>query len=207
MVTFQVPLKQEAGEPFRFSVAGRSVLLAGSRHGSMPHDTCCQIIQQFHHLGFRFFVGCAAGIDRCFREARAVSPYHKDCVVACAFSSRVHPARSLGLYASVVVPPGLPPAAALRRSRCTTGCCLQICSVCCGATGPCPIPSATAGPATMNTNSKEEMKMKEKKKIPISIHPVEDRPGDYLATFRSEFLDVVIRTPACFFGKLVSEQT
>jgi hypothetical protein len=27
-----------------------------------------------------------------------VCPYHKDCVVACAFSSRVRPARSLGLY-------------------------------------------------------------------------------------------------------------
>ena len=115
MVTFQVPLKQEAEKPFRFSVAGRSVLLAGSRHGSVPHDTCCQLIQQFHHLGFRFFVGCAAGIDRCFREALSVSPYHKDCVVACAFSSRVYHARSLGLYASVVVPPGLTPAAALRR--------------------------------------------------------------------------------------------
>ena len=112
MVTFQVPLKQEAGKPFRFSVAGRSVLLAGSRHGSVPHDTCCQIIQQFHHLGFRFFVGCAAGIDHSFREALAVSPYHKDCVVACAFSGRVRHARSLGLYASVVVPPGLAPAGA-----------------------------------------------------------------------------------------------
>jgi len=31
--------------------------------------------------------------------------------------------------------------------------------------------------------------MKEKKKIRISIHPVEDHPGDYLAYFRSEFLD------------------
>ena len=31
--------------------------------------------------------------------------------------------------------------------------------------------------------------MKEKKKIRISIHPVEDHPKDYLAYFRSEFLD------------------
>ena len=36
-------------------------------------------------------------------------------MVACAFSNRVRPARSLGLYASVMVPAGLPPAAALRR--------------------------------------------------------------------------------------------
>jgi len=31
--------------------------------------------------------------------------------------------------------------------------------------------------------------MKEKKRIRISIHPVEGRSGDYLAYFRSEFLD------------------
>jgi len=115
MVTFQVPLKEEAEASFRFSVAGRAVLLAGSRHGSLPLKTCSQILQQFHHLGFRFFVGCASGIDRCFREALSVSPYRKDSVVACAFSGRVRPARSLGLFASVVVPPGLPPKAALRR--------------------------------------------------------------------------------------------
>jgi hypothetical protein len=115
MVTFQVPLKQEADKHFRFSVAGRSVLLAGSRHGVLSTATCSQLIQQFHQLGFRFYVGCASGIDRRFREALAVSPYHKDCVVACAFRNRVRPARSLGLYASVVVPPGLTPAAALRR--------------------------------------------------------------------------------------------
>jgi hypothetical protein len=115
MVTFQVPLKEKAGERFRFSVPGRAVLLAGRRHGTLPPATCSQLIQQFHHLGFRFFVGCASGIDRCFRESLAESPFRKESVVACAFGNRVHPARSLGLYASVVVPPGLTPAAALRR--------------------------------------------------------------------------------------------
>ena len=38
--------------------------------------------------------------------------------------------------------------------------------------------------------------MKEKKKNRISIHPVENHPGDYLAYFRSEFLDA---TYAVFF--------
>jgi hypothetical protein len=58
MVTFQVPLKEKVGDPFRFSVPGRAVLLAGSRHGALPGKTCSQLIQQFHHLGFRFYVGC-----------------------------------------------------------------------------------------------------------------------------------------------------
>jgi hypothetical protein len=115
MVTFQVPLEQEAGEQFRFSVPCRSVLLAGSHHSSVPHDTCRQPIQQFHHLDFRFFVGCASGIDRRFREALATSPYRKDCVVTCAYGNPVCLPRSLGLSASVVVPLGLTPAAALRR--------------------------------------------------------------------------------------------
>jgi hypothetical protein len=76
-----------------------------------------------------------------------------------------------------------------RRNPFTTGCFLQIYSECCGATGPCPIPLGMAVPATMSIESKEETNMKEKKKIRISIHPVEDHPGDYLAYFRSEFLD------------------
>jgi hypothetical protein len=41
----------------------------------------------------------------------------------------------------------------------------------------------------MSIESKEETHMKEKKRIRISIHPVEDCPGNYLAYFRSEFLD------------------
>jgi hypothetical protein len=41
----------------------------------------------------------------------------------------------------------------------------------------------------MSIESKEETNMEEKKNIRISIHPVEDHPGYYLAYFRSEFLD------------------
>jgi len=44
----------------------------------------------------------------------------------------------------------------------------------------------------MSIESKEETKRKEKKKIRINIHPVEDHPRDYLATFRSEFLDAAL---------------
>ena len=97
------------------SVAGHPVLLARSRHGKVPDELCQAVIQQFHHLGFHFYVGCARGIDRCFRQALAESPFRKDGFVACAFAARVRQSRSLGLFAQVVVPPHLPPKAALAR--------------------------------------------------------------------------------------------
>ena len=119
MVTFQVPLTQQgpgaSRRLFRFSVPQRSVLLAGSRYQQLPHSLCSALIEQFHHLGFGYYVGCAGGVDRSFREALAVSPYCKECFVACAFSSRLPESRSLGLFCSVVVPKHLPPKAALYR--------------------------------------------------------------------------------------------
>jgi len=121
MVTFQIPFQQEkqgrreAEEIFRFSVARRTVLLAGSRYGQVPQPTCLKLIHKLHQHGFGFFVGCASGVDRCFRETLAKSPYSKDCFVGCAFKNRLYSSRSLGLYASVVVPDNLPPKAALHR--------------------------------------------------------------------------------------------
>jgi hypothetical protein len=116
MVCFCIPPKQAGGqESVQFSVASHPVLLAGSRHRIVPDELCQAIIQQFHHLGFHFYIGCAAGVDRCFRSALAESPYHNDGFVACAFASRVWQFRSLGLFAQVVVPPHLPPKAALAR--------------------------------------------------------------------------------------------
>jgi len=76
MVCFCIPPKQAGSrESVQFSVAGHPVLLAGSRHRIVPDELCQAIIQQFHHLGFRFYIGCAAGVDRCFRSALAESPY------------------------------------------------------------------------------------------------------------------------------------
>ena len=64
-----------------------------------------------HHL-----VGCARGIDQRFRSTLAVSNAAKDSsFIACAFASRVEGAQKEGLFASLVVPQGLSPAAALRR--------------------------------------------------------------------------------------------
>ena len=95
MVCFCIPHKQAGGrESVQFSVSGHPVLLAGSRHRILPVELCQAIIQQFHHLGFRFYIGCAGGVDRCFRSALAESPYHNDGFVACAFASRVRQSRS-----------------------------------------------------------------------------------------------------------------
>ena len=119
MVTFQVPLSAQsnraAHRTIRFSVPHRSVLLAGSRYQQLPHSLCSCLVEQFHHLGFDLLVGCARGVDRSFREAVAVSPYNKECFVACAFSSRIAESRSLGLSYSVVVPEHVSAKAALHR--------------------------------------------------------------------------------------------
>ena len=72
-------------------------------------------MEQFARRNFSFLVGCADGVDCSFRRALAHSPYRERCFVACAFSGRRKRARSDGLFASVVVPEGLPPKAALHR--------------------------------------------------------------------------------------------
>ena len=116
MVTFHVPLLQsgERGE-FQFSVSGRAVLFAGSRYAELPSQTCSLLISEFTRLGFRFFVGCARGVDSCFRQALARGSCRDRCFVACAFPQRVKSASLLGLSAEVVVPENLPPKAALHR--------------------------------------------------------------------------------------------
>ena len=118
MVSFQIPVKARAGRRawrFSFSVTPHPVLLAGSRYGKVPQRVCRNIVEQFHYLGFHFYVGCASGVDKSFRETLANSPYKSDCFVACAFPNRIKQSRSLGLFAQAVVPPQLSPKAALHR--------------------------------------------------------------------------------------------
>ena len=112
MVTFQV-----AGDAaLQFNVAARSVLLAGSRCGQVEPSTCRALIEQFRRQGFGFFVGCAAGVDAAFRKALADSECGSDEVfVGCAFGQRARRCRAEGLFASAVVPEGIPPKAALAR--------------------------------------------------------------------------------------------
>ena len=114
MVKFSVPVRGET-PAFRFSVHERGVLFAGSRHQTVPQAVCRALVQGLGDCGFRFWVGCAPGVDRSFRKTLSASPYRKRVFVGCAFPERACPSTSCGLFASVVVPRGLSPAAALRR--------------------------------------------------------------------------------------------
>ncbi len=115
MVEFSVPGVAGSREGFRFSVSGHMVLVAGSRHLEVDGRTCRDLLEGFHLAGFHFFLGCARGVDKSFRKALAESPFREEGFVACAFQSRALRERSRGLYAQLVVPEGLAPAAALRR--------------------------------------------------------------------------------------------
>ena len=112
MVTFEVA----ADAAVQFKVAARSVLFAGSRCGQVAQTTCRALIERFRRHGFGFFVGCAAGVDAAFREALADSECRREEVfVGCAFGRRTMRCRAEGLFASTVVPEGIPPKAALAR--------------------------------------------------------------------------------------------
>jgi len=115
MVKFRVSEVAGSRERFEFSVSGRMVLVAGSRHLEVAERSCRDVLEGFHNLGFHFFVGCAGGVDESFRRALSDSPFREDGYVACAFSRRTFQARSMGLRAYKVVPEGLHPKAALRR--------------------------------------------------------------------------------------------
>ena len=114
MVSFSVPVK-DGEQEFRFSVQELGVLFAGSRHQEVPQEVCQALIQGLAGDGFSFWVGCASGVDRCFREALSESSYTDRVFVGCAFRRRVKALSNYGLSASVVVPVGLSPKAALRR--------------------------------------------------------------------------------------------
>ena len=112
MVTFKV-----GAEPaVQFKVQARSVLFAGSRCGQVQGSVSRALIESFRRQGFGFFVGCADGVDAAFRQALADSECRRDEVfVGCAFEPRAQRCRAQGLFASAVVPEGIPPKAALAR--------------------------------------------------------------------------------------------
>ena len=114
MVSFSVPVRGGRAE-FRFSVQRLGVLFAGSRNRKVPEEVCRALISGLAGDGFSFWVGCASGVDRCFREALSESAYTDRVLVGCAFRRRVRALSNYGLSASVVVPQGLSPKAALRR--------------------------------------------------------------------------------------------
>ena len=116
MVTFSVPVKQGQTQfCFRFAVQEAGVLFAGSRYGQIPQSTCKALLNGLAHQGFSFWVGCANGVDQCFRKALSESAYMDRTFVGCAFGKKVKALSNYGLFASKVVPDNLSPKAALRR--------------------------------------------------------------------------------------------
>lgn len=101
MISFQVGA---SGKPWRFSVPPQGVLFAGNRSRSLPSSLCRALVEGLGEAGFGFWVGCASGVDRCFRQALAESRYAERTFVGCAFEERV--VRLGGGAAGVVAPGG-----------------------------------------------------------------------------------------------------
>lgn len=115
MVTFSVP-RRSSLHPLSFRVRPQSVAFAGSRNGAVSRTCASALVEGFSHLGFGFLTGCAPGIDRCFRCAFASNKEAAErAIVACAFEDRARRFSVGEIFASVVVPAGLSPAAALHR--------------------------------------------------------------------------------------------
>jgi len=116
MVQFNVPVKtKEQQHLFSFSVKENAVLFAGSRNTLVSQTIASGLVSSFARLGFSFFVGCARGIDQCFRKALAGSAYAEKTFIACAYIRRIQRNIDMGLFATCVVPYGIPPKAALVR--------------------------------------------------------------------------------------------
>ena len=117
MISFSVPLRGRIIEcskaHFNFKVEEGTLLFAGSRHLTVPSQTCSDLISALGSLGFGFMTGCASGVDESFRRALRESKYGKDSLVACAFKERA--SKMKGLFPLYVVPDGLPPKAALAK--------------------------------------------------------------------------------------------
>jgi len=119
MVKISIPINEHQQEVkqkyFSFSVHAQAIMLAGSRNLELPPALCETLVAKLYSLGFHFFVGCAQGVDRSFRKALSRAPANKNTFVACAFYKCLKQENTFGLYASVVVPDKIPPAAALAR--------------------------------------------------------------------------------------------
>jgi hypothetical protein len=116
MVTITLAAGLTEREPLEFRIPARSALLAGSRNGMIDPEVAERVAGALARAGFSFLVGCATGVDACFRLTLAERPeWSESTFVACAFADRLRYSASRGLYASVVVPEGLSRAAALRR--------------------------------------------------------------------------------------------
>jgi len=116
MVTITLAAGLTEREPLEFRIPARAALLAGSRNGMIDPEEAERVADALAAAGFSFLVGCATGVDACFRLTLAErAQWSESTFVACAFADRVAASASRGLFASVVVPDGLSRTAALRR--------------------------------------------------------------------------------------------
>ena len=102
-----------------WSAAQGVVCFAGSRRGKVSENTCSALIQSFQKLGFSFLVGCAPGVDQCFRQARSGLIPAERWTVHCAFQSRVQAFKKAGSPAICTVVDAPSAAAALHRRTVT----------------------------------------------------------------------------------------
>ncbi len=116
MVTFHVPTRNTAQDQLVFKIPERAVLVAGSRHGIVAPQTAAELAEHLCKSGFGLLIGCAPGIDECFRLAVSRNEDARESsFIACAFADRVGQNEEARLTSGVVVPDGLSAAASLRR--------------------------------------------------------------------------------------------
>ena len=96
-----------------------TVCFAGSRHGKIGEEVCGALINSFHKLGFKFVVGCAPGVDQCFRKVLSELIPARRWTVHCAFPSRTQAFKNEGLPAIYSVSDAPSAAAALHRRTVT----------------------------------------------------------------------------------------
>jgi hypothetical protein len=115
-ITLETAAEGSPATPLELRIPARAALVAGSRNGFVDPEAAQRIVTTLGAWGFSFLVGCATGVDCCFRLTLAADPHLAESTfVACAFADRLRSSESRGLHASVVVPEGLSRAAALRR--------------------------------------------------------------------------------------------
>jgi len=104
-----------------------TVGFAGSRRGVVPAAVSSRLLSALSALDCRFVVGCAPGVDACFRSALAASAASR-ATIFCAFPSRVRTVQASGLRAVCISSKGLSAAAALHRRTVTmvSGCDLLV---------------------------------------------------------------------------------
>src|SRR6056297_3545243 len=90
MVTITLAAGLTEREPLEFRIPARAALLAGSRNGMIDPEVAERVIGALAAAGFSFLVGCATGVDACFRLTLAErEQWSESTFVACAFAGRV----------------------------------------------------------------------------------------------------------------------